>query len=84
MNLQIVSTTVSEANQTAVPSLIREKLDLKPGDKLLWELSKSEQTVKLKPAPRLWGQYMRGLGKTSWAGTDTKKYLKKLREDRKY
>lgn len=84
MNIQISSTTVSEANQTAVPSLVRAKLDLKPGDKLLWEISNNEQVVKLKPSPRLWGKHMRGLGKTVWTKTDSKKYLNKFRQDRNF
>ena len=83
MNLQTVISTISEANQTAVPSLIRKKLDLEPGDKLLWELESGSKSVKLTPAPKQWGKYMRGLGKQVWKNTDTESYIHKLRQDRK-
>lgn len=83
MNSQTISTTISIANQTAVPSLIRRQLGLKPGDHLLWEIDPPNAAVKVKPAPRLWGKYMRGLGKNVWAGTDTAKYIKSLRKERK-
>ena len=83
MNSQIISTTLSIANQTAVPSSVRKMLDLKPGDKLLWEMETERKLIKIKPAPKKWGKYMRGLGKNIWIDTDTDKYIKDLRRDRK-
>lgn len=82
MNSQIISTTLSIANQTAVPSLVRKMLNLKPGDKLLWEMETVRKLIKIKPFPRKWGKYMRGLGKNIWINTDTDKYIKDLRRDR--
>lgn len=82
MNSQIISTTLSIANQTAVPSLVREMLNLRPGDKLLWEMEKEKKLIKITPAPKKWGKYMRGLGKNIWIDTDTDKYIKVLRRDR--
>lgn len=77
------TSTVSVSNQTAIPSLIRKILGLKPGDRLLWKIDKAEKIVKLKPLPRLWGTYMRGLGKEVWEGIDVEKYIKEGRKDRK-
>lgn len=82
MNSQIDSTTVSIANQTAVPSLVRKYLDIRSGDKLLWEIEPGEKRVIVKPSPKLWGKYMKGLGKKIWAGVNTKDYINKLRKDR--
>lgn len=83
MDSQIISTTISIVNQTAIPSLVRKKLELKPGDKLLWEVFPGSEKVVIKPSPRLWGTYMRGLGKNVWSNISPNRYIKQLRKDRK-
>jgi len=82
MQIQTVSTTVSKVNQTAVPSIVRRVLDVSAGSKLLWSLNENN-TVTLKPAPKKWGSYMRGVGKGTWSGLDIDKYVRGLRVDRK-
>ena len=83
MDLQSVNTTISGANQTAVPSSVRKILDLKPGDKLNWKVDKKAKTISLKPVPRLWGTYMRGRGKEIWKGVNVEEYIRAGRQDRK-
>lgn len=82
MNLQTITTTLSTANQTAVPSKIRNLLELQAGDKLLWEIEPKKKIVKIKPTPSRWGSYMRGLGKKVWSDIDANKYVQNLRQDR--
>ncbi len=84
MNPQTVSTSLSSANQTAVPSTVRQLLELQPGDKLLWRIDPELKQITIKPAPRQWGTYMRGLGKQVWQGEDAQEYVKKLRTDRTF
>ena len=74
-------TTISEANQTAVPSLVRKTLNVKQGDKLVWQVDKSSRTVVLKEAPKDWGTYLLGAGKGVYG--DVQKYMDDLRRDRK-
>lgn len=83
MQTQTVTTTVSSANQSAIPSGVRKTLGLKPGDKLFWQIEPKKKEVKVKAAPKKWGDYMQGLGKEVWKGIDTDKYLKESRKDRK-
>jgi bifunctional DNA-binding transcriptional regulator/antitoxin component of YhaV-PrlF toxin-antitoxin module len=83
MDIQTVSTTISNANQTAVPSLLRKLLDLKPGDTLFWKVNKKTKEVIIKQGPRKWGDYMSGLGKELWQGIDVDEYIREGREDRK-
>lgn len=84
MNLQTISTTLSIANQTAIPAKVRSLLKLHAGDKLLWEIEPINKVVKIRPAPAKWGSYMRGLGKGAWRGIDANKYVQSLRQDRNY
>lgn len=83
MEIQTVSTTISVANQTAVPAPVRKKLNLKPGDKLLWQVDEKTQIAKVTTLPRKWGTYMRGLGQETWKGLGVDKYIKDGRKDRK-
>lgn len=84
MQTQSVTTTISKANQTAVPSKVRCSLNLQSGDTLVWQLPThaKNQTVKIKPTPRKWGQHMKGLGKELWQDIDTEEYVADLRHDR--
>ncbi len=71
---------MSEANQTAVPTQARKKWNLKPGQKLMWDLS--GDVMKVMPMPTNWAKYMKGLGSEVWKGVDIKKYIDEMREDR--
>ena len=88
MNLQSTSTTISKVKQTAVPSWIMAKMNLEPGDKLLWYIDTSgknneHEVISLKPLPKDWGKHMRGLGKHLWKDVNVEEYIKKGRQDRK-
>ena len=84
MDLQIVSTTVSRANQTAVPSLVRKILKVKKGDKLIWSINKNTKAVQVKTQIKDLGTYMSGLGKDIWEGVDVEEYIREGRQDRKF
>ena len=81
MNSQTILTSVSVANQTAVPSQIRHLWGVKPGDKLLWSIDSEAKQVTLRLAPPSWGSYMKGLGKHTWK-EDAQTYVKTFRTDR--
>lgn len=82
MDSQMISSTVSEANQTAVPALVRRLLEIKSGDRLIWRTEINESIVKVKRAPREWGKYMKGLGGNLWRDSKANKYLSDIRADR--
>ena len=84
MDLQIASSTISKSGQLAVPALLKKILDLKNSDKVIWNIDPINKTATLKPAPKLWGTYMSGLGSNTWKGVDVEKYIKDLRQDRKF
>jgi len=83
MNIQTVTTTISSANQTAVPSYVRKSLNLKAGDRITWRVDKNSKKADITVLPQNWGTYMRGLGKEIWEGVDTDNYIKELRRGRK-
>lgn len=74
-------TTISDANQTAVPSLVRKALNVKQGDKLVWQIDQTSKTVVVKEAPKDWGLYLLGSGKGVYGNVE--KYVDELRRDRK-
>jgi len=80
MDLQTVSSTISSSNQIALPSLVRKRLGLKPGKKILWTITDEE--IKVESLPSNWGKYMRGLGKEVWQKENVEKYINELRKDR--
>lgn len=84
MNPQIASSTISKSNQLAVPALLKKLLGLEAGDKILWNIDPINKTAQVKIAPKLWGSYMSGLGSDTWKGVDVEKYIKDLRQDRKF
>lgn len=83
MNIQInptTLTTISGANQTAVPSLVRKTLNVKQGDKLVWQIERTSKTVLVKEAPKDWGSYLLGSGKGVYPNVE--KYINDSRKDR--
>lgn len=81
MDHSTVLTSMSVANQTAVPSRVRRLLKLKHGDKLVWRIDQSKKTISISPAPTNWGTYLRGLGKKVWT-EDAQTYVARTRQDR--
>lgn len=82
MNSQMTTTTISSANQTAVPSNVRKKMNIKAGDKIVWQIGNDGVTIKILPSD--WGSYMKGLGKEVWKGVDVKKYIEDGRKNRSF
>ena len=83
LQLQTVSSTLSKSNQFAAPALLRKLLEIEAGDKILWNIDPVKKTAQVKPAPKDWGIYMRGLGKHLWKDVDVEEYIKEGRKDRK-
>jgi len=82
MDTQISPTTistVSSANQTALPSLVRKSLKVKSGDKLMWEIDHKTGKVNVKAAPRDLVAYLHGSGKGVYGNVDN--YIKELRDE---
>ncbi len=82
MDIQILPTTtstVSAANQTALPSLVRKSLNIVGGDRLIWEIDNKLGQVNVKAAPKDWVAYLRGSGKGVYGNAD--KYVNKLRSE---
>lgn len=84
-NLQITNdqgkTTLSTANQTAVPSGIRNLLKMTPGDKLTWYVEKNGD-IKIKISPKNFVDKYYGIGKSLYDGTNAQEYINQLRQDR--
>lgn len=84
MNLQITSSTISKSGQLAVPAMLKKSLGLKNNDKVIWNIDPVNKTATLKASPKDWGEYLSGLGKDVWKDVDVEKYIKDLRQDRKF
>ena len=82
MDIQILPTTistVSAANQTALPSLVLKSLNIVGGDRLIWEIDNKLGQVNVKAAPKDLVAYLRGSGKGVYGNAD--KYVNKLRSE---
>jgi len=77
--MEVIKAKLSSKYQITLPRRVRQALGLQPGDTVV--LVVSEDTVKLRRAPKTLTEYMEGLGKEVWAslgGSD--KYLDSERE----
>lgn len=70
--------TVSSKYQIVIPREVREKLDLKAGDKLI--IKTNNEKIIIYPQPKSYAKYSLGLGKKIWQGVDATEYVKKERE----
>lgn len=70
--------TVSSKYQVVIPKVVREALDLHPGDQLLVEIENNK--VVMRPRPQSYAKHLRGLHKEVWEGVDATEYVKKERE----
>lgn len=48
----MVHSTVTKKGQTTLPSVVRDALKVKPGDKLIYELEEGSVTVRVDPGTR--------------------------------
>ena len=69
---------VSSKYQIVIPREVREKLNLKEGDKLI--IKANDEKIIIYPQPKSYAKYALGLGKEIWQGTDATEYVLKERE----
>lgn len=69
---------VSSKYQIVIPREVREKLNLKAGDKLI--IKTNNEKIIIYPQPKSYAKYSLGLGKETWKGTDATEYVRKERE----
>ena len=69
---------VSSKYQIVIPRDIREKLNLKVGDKLI--IKTNNEKIIIYPQPKSYAKYALGLGKEIWQGIDVTEYVRKERE----
>ena len=69
---------VSSKYQIVIPREVREKLNLKTGDKLI--IKANNEKIIIYPQPKSYAKYSLGLGKEIWQGVDAIEYVKKERQ----
>lgn len=74
-----VEVQVDEGYHIPVPEVLRERLGIAPGDKLLVELRAGYAV--LMPVPSDYGRRLRGLHREIWEGIDPQEYVRREREE---
>jgi len=69
---------ISSKYQIVIPREVREKLNLKAGDKLIIETNNKK--IIIYPQPKNYAKYALGLGKEIWKGIDATEYVRKEKE----
>ena len=69
---------VSSKYQIVIPREVREKLNLKTGDKLI--IKANDEKIIIYPQPKNYAKYSLGLGKEIWRDIDATEYVRKERE----
>ena len=69
---------ISSKYQIVIPREVREKLNLKAGDKLI--IKTNNEKIIIYPQPKSYAKYALGLGKEIWKGIDATEYVRKERE----
>lgn len=76
--------TLSSQGQTTIPAIVREQLDLKPGQPIKWQIAKDSSGViyiKMRPLSKKIISSLRGVAKKHYAKIGGgKKYLQRERE----
>jgi AbrB family looped-hinge helix DNA binding protein len=70
--------TVSSRNQIAVPSVVRRRLGIKSGDRLIVELR--DGYAILMPEPADYAEHLRGLHAEVWAAEEPQEYVTRERD----
>lgn len=71
---------VSKKNQISIPSAVRHKLGIKPGDTLLVDVRGIHALLMREPENyEEWSERFWGLGKEVWAGVDATEYVRRER-----
>lgn len=78
-----IQSKMSSKNQIVIPASIRQALKLKAGDKIIWNIVRSQDKARAiaAPAPKKWADYTKGLGKDIWRGVDIEKYIHNIRNE---
>lgn len=74
---ETISVKVSSRYQIALPSLARKQLNIRAGDRLLVDIQ--DGMIILLPQPENYTEYLAGLHKDLWQGTDAAAYLNQER-----
>ena len=69
---------VGKRYQIVIPKKIRDKVGIKVTDELVVDVQ--GDNVVIHPCPRIYSEYMQGLGKDVWSKTDAVEYVKNERE----
>src|SRR3989338_10841809 len=73
------TTTITQKYQVVIPKGVREKVDVKEGQKLyVYPLGDS---IVLSPKPKSFTEHMLGLGKEIWEDIDPLDYIRKQRAE---
>jgi len=67
--------------QITIPDEIREKANLKVGDKLMWQYDEARQEIIVMPKPKSFTDKLWGLGKELWNNESSDDYVRKERND---
>ena len=71
--MSTTSVKVSAKFQISIPQIVRRKLNIKKGDRLLVDVQ--DGVIVLIPEPKRYADYLQGLYGEIWKGIDVQKYL---------
>jgi AbrB family looped-hinge helix DNA binding protein len=69
---------MSSKHQIVIPKEVRLALKLQPGDQLLCRIERDE--ILLRPRPKNYARFLRGLHKDVWKNVDADQYIKQERK----
>ena len=69
---------VSRKYQVVIPKKVREALNINRGDELI--ISVKNGQILMRPKPKSYTDYMRGLHKEVWRDAEAAEYIKEERE----
>ncbi len=69
---------MSSKHQIVIPKEVRQALKLQPGDHLLCRIEGDE--ILLRPKPKSYAKFLRGLHKDVWKDVDAAEYIKQERK----
>jgi len=71
--MTVTSVKVGAKNQITIPQIVRKKLNIKKGDRLLVDVQ--DGVIVLIRQPRRYANYLQGLHREIWKGVGVQKYL---------
>jgi len=76
--MSITSARINSKYQITIPQTVREKLNIKRGDRLLVDVQ--DGLIVLIPQPKSYTKYLQGLHSEIWKNVDIQKYINGERE----